>query len=168
MSKFKHTPRVFTKSTKINVLAITSRTVRDRSWKFYMMFFMTIESHKTNFSFNFVQLGLHGLYRWPISDNGTTNALLTPSTTELSTLGRMFGIRRQNFTRKTLSLKKNFLVENGEHPSLTPENWNLEKISGLVFHYLPIRLEVKGPTEGSRTVSETEVNYSSFDDEIAW
>ena len=43
--------------------------------------------------------GLHVKYRGPISHNGTSNALLTPLTTELSTLGRIFGIRRQNSIR---------------------------------------------------------------------
>jgi len=40
--------------------------------------------------------GLHGFYRGPISDNGTSNALASPLTTELTTLGPIFGIRRQN------------------------------------------------------------------------
>ena len=43
--------------------------------------------------------GLHVKYRGPISDNGTSNALLTPLATELSTLRRIFGIRRQNSIR---------------------------------------------------------------------
>ena len=34
--------------------------------------------------------GLHGLYRGPISDNGTSNALKSPLTTELTTLGHIF------------------------------------------------------------------------------
>ena len=59
------------------------------------------------------------LYRGPIYDNGTSNTLKSPLTTELSTLGTKFGIRRQNSTRITLKLKKNFLVENGEHPTHT-------------------------------------------------
>ena len=63
---------------------------------------MTVGTHKKIFNSNFVQLGLHGFYRGPISDNGTSNALKSPSTTELTTLGPIFGIRRQNSTRKTL------------------------------------------------------------------
>ena len=46
--------------------------------------------------------GLHGFYRGPISDNGTSNALKSPLTTELTTLGPIFGIRRQDSIRITL------------------------------------------------------------------
>ena len=41
--------------------------------------------------------GLHVKYRGPISHNGTSNALLTPLTTELTTLGHIFGISGQNY-----------------------------------------------------------------------
>ena len=50
--------------------------------------------------------GLHGFYRGPISDNGTSNALKSPLTIELTTFGPIFGIRRQNSIRITLYLKK--------------------------------------------------------------
>ena len=33
--------------------------------------------------------GLHGFYRGPISDNGTSNALKSPLTTELTNLGHI-------------------------------------------------------------------------------
>ena len=42
---------------------------------------------------------LHVKYRWAISNNGTLNVLLTPLTTELTTLGHIFGISRQNSIR---------------------------------------------------------------------
>ena len=52
--------------------------------------------------------GLHGWHRWPICDNGTSNAQKSPLTTELTTLEPIFGIRRQNSIRITLYLKKKF------------------------------------------------------------
>ena len=69
---------------------------------------MTVGYHKKNFNSNFVELGLHGFYRGPMSDNGTSNALKSPLTTELTTFGHIFGTRRQNSTRITLKLKKYF------------------------------------------------------------
>ena len=60
---------------------------------------MTVGTHKKIFTLLFAAFGLHVSYRGPIYNNGTSNALLTPSTTELSTLGRIFGIRRQNSIR---------------------------------------------------------------------
>ena len=60
---------------------------------------MTVETHKKIFKSNFIEFGLHVSYRGPIYDNGTSNALLTPLMTELSTLGRIFGLRRQNSIR---------------------------------------------------------------------
>ena len=41
--------------------------------------------------------GLHGSHRGPISDNGTSNALKSPLTTELTTFGPIFGISGQNY-----------------------------------------------------------------------
>ena len=58
---------------------------------------MTVGTHKKFFNSNFIQLGLHGFYRGPISDNGTSNALKSPLTTELTTLGHIFGISGQNY-----------------------------------------------------------------------
>ena len=55
---------------------------------------------------------LHVKFRGPISDNGTSNALKWPLTTELDNSGPIFGMRRQNSIRIT---KKIFLVENGLH-----------------------------------------------------
>ena len=40
---------------------------------------------------------LHGKHRWPIYDNGTSNALKSPLTTELTTLGHIFWISGQNY-----------------------------------------------------------------------
>ena len=58
---------------------------------------MTVGTHKQIFNSTFVELGLHGLYRGPISDDGTSNALKSPLTTELTTLGHIFGISGQNY-----------------------------------------------------------------------
>ena len=58
---------------------------------------MTIGTHTKIFNFDFVRLGLHGFYRGPISDNGTSNALKSPLTIELTTLGHIFGISEQNY-----------------------------------------------------------------------
>jgi len=69
---------------------------------------MTLGTHKTIFNSNFVELGLHVLYRGPLYDNGTSNALLIPLMTELSTLGRIFGLRRQNSIIIRSWLKKIF------------------------------------------------------------
>ena len=60
---------------------------------------MNVGTHKTIFKKSFEELVLHVSYRRPIYYNGTSNALLTPLTTELSTLGYIFGIRRQNSIR---------------------------------------------------------------------
>ena len=60
---------------------------------------MTVGTHKKIFNLNFVQFVFHVLYRGPIYDNGTSNALKSPSATELTTLGPIFGIRRQNSIR---------------------------------------------------------------------
>ena len=58
------------------------------------------------------RLGLEKIYMveyWgPILDNGTSNALRSPLTTELRTLRPKFGIRRQNSIRITLQLTKIF------------------------------------------------------------
>ena len=69
---------------------------------------MTVGTHTKIFNFDFARLGLHGLYRASIYDNGTSNALKSPVTTELTTLGHIFGIRRQNSIGITLYLKKIF------------------------------------------------------------
>ena len=58
-----------------------------------------INGTKKNFNLLFAAFGLHVSYRGPIYDNGTSNALLTPLTTGLSPLGRIFGFRRQNSIR---------------------------------------------------------------------
>ena len=57
---------------------------------------------------NFAAFGLHGLYMGPIYDNGTSNALGSPLTTELTSLGPIFGIRRQNYQNNALVEKKIF------------------------------------------------------------
>ena len=57
------------------------------------------EGHKKIFSVNSGELGLHVSYRGPISDNGTSNPLKSPLTTDLTTLGHIFGIKRQNSIR---------------------------------------------------------------------
>ena len=69
----------------------------------------------------FDQIELHVKYRGPISDNGTSNALKSPLTTELDSLGPIFGIRGHNSIRIT---KNFFLVENGLHPILKPQTKN--------------------------------------------
>ena len=68
---------------------------------------MTVGTHKTIFNLLFAAFGLHESYRGPtcIYNNDTSNALLTPSTTELSTLGRIFGIRRQNYQNSVIGEK---------------------------------------------------------------
>ena len=63
---------------------------------------MTVGTPKKIFNYDFVRLGLHGLYRGPIYDNGTSNALKSPVTTELTTSGPIFGIRRKDSIRITL------------------------------------------------------------------
>ena len=47
-------------------------------------------------------------YRRPIYDNGTSNVHKSPLTTELTTLGSIFGIRRQNYQTQTLVEKQIF------------------------------------------------------------
>ena len=60
---------------------------------------MYVGTHKKVFKKSFEELVLHVSYRGPIYHNGNSNALLTPLMTELSTLGRIFGLRRQNSIR---------------------------------------------------------------------
>ena len=57
--------------------------------------------------FSLLSLG-RVFYRRPICDNGTLNVHKSPLTTESTTLGPIFGIRRQNSIRITLQLKKIF------------------------------------------------------------
>ena len=71
---------------------------------------MTVGTHKKIFNFDFVRLGLHGLYRGLISDNGTSNAQKSLLTTELTTLGHIFGISGQNYIGIHLKLKKKYFV----------------------------------------------------------
>ena len=73
---------------------------------------MTVGTQKKNFNLFFAVFGLHGFYRGPISDNGTSNARKSPLLTELTTLGSIFGIRRHNCIRITLLLKKIWLKLN--------------------------------------------------------
>ena len=58
---------------------------------------MTVGTHTKNFNLLFAAFGLHGFYRGPISDNGTSNARKSPLMTELTTLGHIFGISEQNY-----------------------------------------------------------------------
>ena len=55
---------------------------------------------------------LHLKYRGPLSDSGTSNAPKSPLTTELDSLGAIFGIRRQNSIRITLYLKEKIFSKN--------------------------------------------------------
>ena len=69
----------------------------------------------------------------PIYDNGTSNALKSPLTTELRTLEPIFGIRRQNI------FEKHFLVENGLHPRTSSMK---SKTRFLILKYLNFSIRI--------------------------
>ena len=97
-------PRVISESAKISFMAIISRAVQVRPWKFYMILFITTVTLEKKFSVNSGQLGF-GLIRSRVNiDSSTPNALPWPITTELSTLRPIFGIRRQNCIRNVKNL----------------------------------------------------------------
>ena len=48
--------------------------------------------------------------------NGTSNVHKSPLTTELTTLGHIFGIRRQNYQNQAL-VEQKILVDFGYHPT---------------------------------------------------
>ena len=57
---------------------------------FFIIFHMVIGTSAKKTRVIRTDPGLHGFYRGPISDNGTSNALKSPLTTELTTLGHIF------------------------------------------------------------------------------
>ena len=71
---------------------------------------MTVGTHKTIFNLLFAAFGLHVSYRGPIYDNGTSNALKSHLTTELTSLRPIFGIGRQNSIRITIQLKNKIFL----------------------------------------------------------
>ena len=66
---------------------------------FFIMYFEFIGTDKQKTRVIQTDPVFHVLYRGPIHDNGTSNVQKSSLTTELTTLGHIFGIRRQNSIR---------------------------------------------------------------------
>ena len=101
---------IFTRVSVCNIIcnnvydsAVTGRVISEsvfwselpgtREYAANFFFIMYSESVGTNVQKTRVirtDPGLHGFYRGPMYDNGTSNALKSPLTTELTTLGHIF------------------------------------------------------------------------------
>ena len=88
---------------------------------FFIMYSESVGTHLQKTRVIRTYPGLHVKYRWPIwyrlYDNGTSNALLTPFTPELSTLGYIRNQKTKLYQNSVLVGKKIFLVDFGKHPS---------------------------------------------------
>ena len=86
-------------------------TRRYTSNSFFIIQTMTVGTQKKNFNLLFAAFDgpciLQAAYQ-VIYDNGASNVHKSPLTTELTTLGHVFGNRRQNYQNKALVEKKNF------------------------------------------------------------
>ena len=99
ISKLYHTCRVISKSVLWTELPGPSESVREN----FTRYCSQRQKVRKKFSACFSLLSMGRVfYRWPIYDNGTSNVHKSPSTTDLITLGHIFGIRRQNSIRITL------------------------------------------------------------------